>query len=419
MTDEPKHDYQASPGYPHQGGAELAHTGEPWGAHQEPGEEPGQTETTAAHPTPVRGPRMWPRIVGVLLLFVIVGGVWIWQNPGFVQSHVRWLLPGATVRDGAATESNTLDARVTRLEQGLPSGLATLTQRLNALEARLPGPGQTTVSPASPDLRPLQARLDAVEVKVAAIMARPTGTPPGPATSPATADQIAGEPDVRSLAARLDALERQQAQQTPDAARVETLQAQINALSAHNSADLSGRLDAVEHGLGEIAASQTKLAGTSDRVTRLAQVNAVEVALAAGRPLGSMTDAPPALTRFATTAPPTEAGLRLAFAAAAQQALQVSLPDTDGKPFFDRILARLQDFRLITVREGDRVVIGNSTAAILTHARVLLDVGDLVGATKAVATLTGPPAAKMAQWLADATALQAAREALASLAENG
>jgi hypothetical protein len=95
------------------------------------------------------------------------------------------------------------------------------------------------------------------------------------------------------------------------------------------------------------------------------------------------------------------------------------LPDTDGKPFFDRVLARLQDFRLITVREGDHVVIGNSTAATLTHARVLLDAGDLGGAIRAVATLSGPPAVKMAPWQADATALQAAREALASLAESG
>jgi hypothetical protein len=419
MTDEPRHDYQATPGYAQEGGAELAHTGEPWGAHQEAGEEPGQPEATATHPAPVRGPRMWPRIVGVLLLFVIVGGVWIWQNPGFVQSHMRWLLPGSTGRDSAATEINTLDARVVRLEQDLPSGLATLTQRLDALQARQPGSGQTTASPASPDLRPLLARLDAIDARMASIAARPGGTPPGPATSPATAAQIAGESDVQSLAARLEALERQQAQQPADAARVEILQAQINALSAHNPADLSGQLDAVEHRLGEIAASQTKLAGSSDRVTRLAQVNAAEIALAAGRQLGSIPDAPPALTRFATTAPPTEAGLRLAFATASQQALQVSLPDTEGKPFFDRILARLQDFRLITVREGDHVVIGNSTAAILAHARVLLDVGDLGGAIMAVAALSGPPAAKMAPWLADATALQAARESLASLAERG
>jgi DNA-binding FadR family transcriptional regulator len=83
------------------------------------------------------------------------------------------------------------------------------------------------------------------------------------------------------------------------------------------------------------------------------------------------------------------------------------------------VLARLEGSHLITVREGDRVVVGNSTAATLTHARALLDAGDLGGAARAVGTLTGPAAEKMAPWLADAKALQAAREALAALAEKG
>jgi hypothetical protein len=412
MTDEPRHDYQAATGYTQAGDASLAHPAEPWAAHAQPGETPEEAEAIAAHPVPVSGPRIWPRIVGVLLLFVIAGGVWIWQNPGFVQSSLRWMLPGSVGGDNAATEINALDARVARLEQGLPTGLATLNKRLDALEARPPGTTQTT---APADLRPLVARLTALETRVAAMAAQPAEPPAGSATPAPNA----GGPDVRSLQARLDVLERQQAAQTADAAKVSALQAQISSLSAHNPADLSGQLDAMQHRVGELAANQSKLAGTSDRVTRLAQVNAAEMALATGRPLGSIPDAPPALARFATAAPPTEAGLRLAFAAASKQALQVSLPDTAGKPFFDRILARLQDFRLITIREGDHVVIGNSTAAVLAHARVLLDVGDLNGAIKTVASLSGPPAAKMAPWLADATALQSAREALASLAETG
>jgi hypothetical protein len=411
MTDEPRHDYHPSHGNT-QEGVEPEQPGEPWGAHPEAGEE-AHAEATAVHPEPVRGPRTWPRIVGVLLLFVIFGGVWAWQNPASLQSSWRWLFPGSTGRDSTATEIGMLDARVARLEQALPSGLAALSQRLDTLKAPQSGSGQTASS-ASVDLQPLLGRLDAIEARVAAIAARPAATPPA-ATA---ASQNAGGPDAQSLSSRLEALERQQVQKTADAARFEALQAQVNALLAHNPADLSGQLEAVEHRVKELAADQTKLAGTSDRVSRLAQVNAAEIALAAGRPLGSIPDAPPALTRFATTAPPTEAGLRLAFAAASQQALQVSLPDTEGKPFFDRILARLQDFRLITVREGDRVVIGNSTASTLAHARVLLAVGDLGGAIKTVTTLSGPPAAKMAPWLADAAALQAAREALASLAER-
>ena len=98
---------------------------------------------------------------------------------------------------------------------------------------------------------------------------------------------------------------------------------------------------------------------------------------------------------------------------------QVSLPDTEGKPFLDRVLARLQDVRLITVREGDHVVVGNEAAQTLAHARLLLEVGDLAGAVKAVSGLSGPPAEKMAAWLAEASSLVAAREALVSLSGNG
>lgn len=406
MTDEPRHDYQAEPGNAQEGEAAP----EPWAAHPETGEEHGPTEAIATHPEAVRGPRIWPRIAGVLLLFVIVGGVWIWQNPAFVRSSLRWAWPGSAGKDNTATEVTTLEARVARLEQALPAGLAALTQRLDALEARQSATGQPAAT-ASADLAPLTARLDAIEARVAAMAARPAGTP----SAATAAVHGAGGLDLQSLSARLDGLQQQLTEQAGDAGKLEALQAQVAALSAHNPADLSSQLDAVEHRVGELAANQTKLAGSSDRAARLAQV---EIALGAGRPLGSIPNAPPALAKFATAAPPTEAGLRLAFTVASQQASQVSLPDTEGKPFFDRVLARLQDFRLITVRQGDHVVIGNSTAATLAHARVLLAVGDLSGAIKAVATLTGPPAAKMAPWLADATALQAAREALASLAES-
>src|ERR1700683_4535184 len=116
MTDEPRHDYQASPGYAQEGDAEPGHAGEPWGAHPENAEE-AHEEAIVVHPEPIRGPRTWPRIVGVLLLFVIFGGVWAWQNPASLQSSWRWLFPGSAPRDGAATEIGTLDARVARLEQ--------------------------------------------------------------------------------------------------------------------------------------------------------------------------------------------------------------------------------------------------------------------------------------------------------------
>jgi hypothetical protein len=180
-------------------------------------------------------------------------------------------------------------------------------------------------------------------------------------------------------------------------------------------------LDEVTHQLNDLTAGESKQTEALDHATRLARLDAAEIALASGHTLGPIANAPPALARFATTAPPTEAALRLRFGTAAEEALKVSRPDTEGKPFLDRVLARLQDFKLITVREGDKVLIGSSAAATIAHARLLLDAGDLAGAARTVATLTGPPAEKMAPWLEDANALVAAREALGTLmaAANG
>ena len=389
-------------------------------------EEP-HTDEPHPEPEPVSGPRLWPRVVGVLILLIGAGGVWIWQNPGFVQSSMRSLFPGFAGHDTAAAEIKALADRVTRLEQrSSPADLSSpdlvppdLARRLDALEQRLPPPGQPPV-----DLRPLLARLNALEARsVDSRSAAPQPASPPTASAPPAPALVPGgvpvEPDLQPVLARLDALEKQQTRSAVDPTRVDALASRVDALAAREPADVRGKLDDVEHRLSDLAASQMKLAFSSDRAARIAQWEAADMALAAGKPLGTIPDAPPALTRFATTAPPTEAALRLAFVPTSQAALKVSQPDTEGKPFLDRVMARLQDFRLITVREGDHVVIGNSTAATLSRARVLLDAGDLAGAAREVSALSGPPAEKMAPWLADAKALQAAREALASLAESG
>jgi hypothetical protein len=406
-------------------------------------------------------------VVGVLILLLGVAGAWVWQNPGFVQTTLRSVFPGSARHDTEADAIQALDARVTRLEQRPPADLGQFTQRLDALEQSLPPTGPPTEQPGGQsgasraDLRTVIARLDALEANSRqAAMARqsmptqsntrPVETPPAAEATPtqdlltqtpanaAPGSTILGNPsegtfgqgsraaqssvpaELRSLLARLDAMEKQQAAHAGDPAKVDALAAKVDQLAgADPAAEVRGQLEDVQRRLSELTAGETKLADTSDHVTRLAQLEAAEIALASGRPLGAIPDAPPALTRFAATAPPTEAGLRLAFRPAAQASVKVSQPDTEGKPFLDRVMARLEDSRLITVREGDHVVLGNSAAETLARAQVLLDAGDLDGAVRTVATLTGPPAEKMAQWLANAKALQAAREALASLAENG
>ena len=381
----PPKDVQSAPGF----APEFAPESAPAATNEAPGES-----SISSYAEPVRGPRLWPRVAGALILFLGAGGAWVWQNPASLHA----LLP---LRGGDDSAVKALEARIARLEQRpAQSDPAPLAARLDALEKRVP------ISSPDPDLRPLIARLDALETRVA----RDTSPVPSSAT---------GE-DLRPLLTRLDALERRLAEGATDPGKVDAISSRVDALSSRDpAADLRARLDDLERQLGGLSAKGAGTAEVSDRAARQARLHAAVVALAAGRPLGAIAGAPDALTRFATVAPPVESALRLAFPAASRAALQASLPDTEGKPFLDRVLARLQDFRLVTVREGETVLIGNSAVAILARAQAQLDAGDLAGATLTAGKLLGPPAEKMAAWLADAKALVAAREALASLTGNG
>jgi len=126
--------------------------------------------------------------------------------------------------------------------------------------------------------------------------------------------------------------------------------------------------------------------------------------------------APPAVVRFAAVNPPTLPGLRLAFPAAERAAREASQPDTEGKPFMERVWNRTQE--LVTVRQGDKVLVGDSAAGALARARVALDAGDLAAAVQAVSSLSGPPADAFSSWLDDARALLDAQSALSDMAAN-
>ena len=189
------------------------------------------------------------------------------------------------------------------------------------------------------------------------------------------------------------------------------------------AAPLRAQMDDLQQRVAGLASQEQSAAATSDRTARLARLQSASAALAAGIKLGPIPGAPSALTRFAASPPPTEAALRLAFPTVMREAATLTTPDTEGKPFLDRVLARLADYRLITVREGDRVVIGNATVETLEQARASLNAGDLAGAVRLTGGISGPPQSVIAPWLADAKALLAARaalaEALAALAGNG
>ena len=219
-----------------------------------------------------------------------------------------------------------------------------------------------------------------------------------------------------ALEARVSRLEQRPPPQVPD---LGPLTARVNALEHRPPPEAATTpppdLAPLERRV--VALEQRQPPNLAPLEARIAAVQAAGLALAAGQKLGDLPGVPPALARFADTPPPTEAALRLAFPAAAREALAAAHPATENKPLLTRLWARAQD--LVTVRQGDTVLVGDPAAGVLEHARTALDAGDLAAAVTGVATLQGAAAQAMAPWLAQARALLAARAALAAWAASG
>jgi hypothetical protein len=335
----------------------------------------GQASAALPPPTPTPTPARTTKkrdvvpilyVAGFLVLAAAI--VWLWQNPPIVPPPAP---PPelATLRD----QVRTLQAQVTRLEQRppptipAPPDLAPLAARVAALEARKP--------PPPVDIGPIEAA-------IAALQQRPVGDP--------------------ALTARVDAMASRQ-----DAlvSRIETTDAAL----AHRQDATDARLAPIEKSTGQITA-------LADRSARIARIQAAQAALDSGISLGALPGAPAALARYATAAPPTEASLRLSYPAAASAALAASKPSVEDKPFLDRAWARAQD--LVTLRQGDHVILGDAAAGILARAKAALDAGDLAGTVAALDALSGPAAAAISGWKAQAQGLLDARKALTDMAAH-
>jgi hypothetical protein len=266
------------------------------------------------------------------------------------------------------------------------SAIQSVEQHLADIDGRL---GRLEQQPTA-DLGKLTARLDALDARIA---------------------------DQTQLASQVETLSGRIADQTQLASRVDALSGRIESLSGRDQTGLDAnkqQLDALTNRIAAIEANAVSLDGVTKRLNRIARLQQVSLALAAGRPIGDLPDAPEALTRYAHAAPPTLAQLRLRFPQDEQAALAAKQPDDSNAPLVGRVWDRAQG--LITIRRGDDVVVGNPAAIVLTHAQSALDAGDLVGAVNAVEALKGPPGQAMAQWLADAKALLSAQTALADMA---
>jgi hypothetical protein len=177
-------------------------------------------------------------------------------------------------------------------------------------------------------------------------------------------------------------------------------------------------LEALTARVAALEGAAQRLAALEGRSARMATVDQLRIALEAGRPLGAglatLQDPPEALSRFANTAPPTEAALRLSFEDAARAARQASEPAREGSTVVEGALSRLQG--LVTVRRGEEVVWGDAANAEIERARRALEAGDLEASLRHLQRL--PPAAReaMRSWTSQAEALVAARNALRQVA---
>jgi hypothetical protein len=224
------------------------------------------------------------------------------------------------------------------------------------------------------------------------------------------------EGEMRALLQRVDALEKRPAPDVkPLEARVAALErrpAGAAAPAAVDLAPLEARIAALEKqpaAAADLGPIEAKVAAAEEASRRALALQGAAAALDAGRPLGTIAGAPPALARFATTAPPTLASLRLEFDEAAAAARAASVP-AEPEGFAARVWQRVAG--LVTVRRGPEVLVGSPAAYTLGVARQRLDIGDLPGTLAALDRLDPAAGAAMKPWRDKAQALLDARAAL-------
>jgi hypothetical protein len=366
-----------------------------------PPDEPVQ----APPPPPPSAPRNrnlvpWVYALGFVVLALAL--IYIWQNPNPAPQAVR---PARV--DTLSQRVQALSEQVAQLAQRplpAPVNLSPLEQRVAALEKR--------PAAAPPDLAPIEQQIADLRKQVAATPAGAPAQDLGPVENRLSAVERQVQA-VPGLKAQLDAVSHQLASRL---AQLETDQRDLSVQLRDLNDALKGAVVSFTKQIQTAQQQASAAAAATEKAARVGRIEIARAELDAGRPIGAIDGAPPALARFATTRPPTEAALRLAFPAAAKAALDAAQPSTTGKPLGERLWQRAQ--QLITVREGDRVIVGNPAEGVLIRARQELDAGDLSGAVGTVSTLTGPAALAMASWYDQAKALLAARAALDAMAAH-
>jgi hypothetical protein len=247
-----------------------------------------------------------------------------------------------------------------------------------------------------------------------------TATQAVTASATATQAPIANQQaQIANLQNQIAALQQTTAkvQPAPDSIAVQADLGEKTAVLTAEVAALQTQIATDHATITTLAANSTDLTKLTAKIQSLNQLAGARMALDSGQPLGNIPNAPPALAAFATTPPPTMAQLLLTYPAAAEAADAASTEKATKNSFWSRVAARLES--LVTISNGDHVLIGAPAAAITAQAQTQLDAGDLAGA---VATLTENLSTTtqeaMSGWLAQAQSLLAARAAIIKLSQS-
>ncbi len=192
------------------------------------------------------------------------------------------------------------------------------------------------------------------------------------------------------------------------AARIGRIETSIAALSTTTLADHAA-VTRLRQQSGDLPALVTK-------AKTLALIAQASLNLQNGLPLGEIPGAPAALAVYAAAKPPTLAGLKASFATYAVAAAREAGDAAAQGGFWQQATARVES--LVTLRHGDKVLVGSLAEGILGKARAALARDDLGAAVNDLAKLPPKAASAMKPWTNEATGLIAARAALAAMAEK-
>jgi hypothetical protein len=394
-----------------------------------------------------------PFLLTLLIAAALGGGiyyVWAYPKPQAVAASSA----PATDPDTQSRLQSLAD-RVDKLEKapapaaGVPPGdtdtqakLQALADRVDKIEKAPPPDAAASSAPAADTTVALSKKIDDLTSQMAALSAKqdelsaglakaqeiaaqkpadittPSPAPDHSAQELAAAAAIQAQQQVADLGGKTNqALSQEKATLEALAQRLDKLEQTEQSDQSATQTQSGEKITALESRLGKLEQSAGQLQGATKDANLAVKLEAAQASLAAGKPIGDLPGAPPALARFAAAPPPTEAALRAQFPEVKAAILAASHPEETHTTFLSRALARVE--QSVTIRQGDHVLVGDPAAGVVARAQASLDGGDLAGAANALSDLTGRAAEAAKSWREQAQALVAARAALLSMAAHG